>query len=93
MSRGLFRSVERRTVFVPGGFRSAKAVITAPDSGGPSELVRDGANGLVATPEPVAIAERLDALADASAAESLGQQALRDAGPHTWGRAIAELTL
>lgn len=73
-------------------FRSAKAVITAPDSGGPSELVRDGANGLVATPEPAAIAERLDALADATLAESLGAQALRDAAPHTWSRAIAELT-
>ncbi len=73
-------------------FRSGKAVITAHDSGGPAELVRDGENGLVAEPTAVAIAAQLDALADAGRAEALGQAALRDAAAHTWPRAIAELT-
>jgi glycosyltransferase involved in cell wall biosynthesis len=73
-------------------FRSGKAVLTASDSGGPAELVRDGQNGFVCAATPEAVAERLDALAaDRALAERLGQQALADARPHTWERAVAEL--
>lgn len=73
-------------------FRSAKALLTTPDSGGPAELVRHGENGLVAEPTPAALAAQLDAVADASLAEKLGRQALADAAPHTWTQAIATLT-
>ena len=73
-------------------FRSAKAVITTTDSGGPAELVRDGANGFVCAPTPAVLAEKLDALGrDRTLAERLGQQALLDAAPHTWERAVEEL--
>jgi hypothetical protein len=38
------------------------------------------------------VAEKLDALArDRGFAERLGQQALADAQPHTWPRAVDEL--
>ncbi len=73
-------------------FRAGKAVLTARDSGGPAELVADGVNGLVAEPDPAAMAARLDALADPSLAERLGQRAAADASPHTWSAAVAELT-
>jgi glycosyltransferase involved in cell wall biosynthesis len=73
-------------------FRSGKAVITTTDSGGPAELVRDGQNGFVCAPTPAGVAERLDSLGrDPGLAERLGQQALADAAPHTWDRAVEEL--
>jgi glycosyltransferase involved in cell wall biosynthesis len=73
-------------------FRSAKAVITASDSGGPTELVRDGENGFVVAPEPAAVARKLEQLGDDRAlAERLGQSALADSRGHTWERAIGEL--
>jgi glycosyltransferase involved in cell wall biosynthesis len=73
-------------------FRSGKPVVTATDSGGPAELVADGANGRVVEPTPDALAAALDALAsDRALAERLGAQARRDAEPHTWDAAIREL--
>jgi glycosyltransferase involved in cell wall biosynthesis len=73
-------------------FRSAKAVITANDSGGPTELVRDGENGFVVAPDPAAAARRIEQLGDDRAlAERLGQTALNDSRDHTWERAIGEL--
>jgi glycosyltransferase involved in cell wall biosynthesis len=73
-------------------FRSGKAVLTAPDSGGPAELVRHGANGWVAEPTPGAMAAALDALAaDGSEAERRGRQAFLDAGAHTWDQAVEAL--
>jgi glycosyltransferase involved in cell wall biosynthesis len=41
---------------------SGKAVLTTSDAGGTLELITDGLNGLVTTPEPAAIAEALDRL-------------------------------
>jgi glycosyltransferase involved in cell wall biosynthesis len=72
-------------------FRSAKAVITAPDSGGPAELVVSGANGRVASADPQAMAEALDAMADVHEAERLGQGALATSRSHTWEQAVQEL--
>lgn len=73
-------------------FRSGKPVLTAPDSGGPAELVRDGQNGWVADPTPVAMAAALDAVAaDAAEAERRGRQALLDSKAHTWDHAIEAL--
>jgi glycosyltransferase involved in cell wall biosynthesis len=74
-------------------FRSAKAVLTATDSGGPAELVRHDETGFVVAPTPEAVAERLDALAaDRGLAERLGRAALEASRPHTWERAVSELT-
>jgi len=74
-------------------FRSGKAVLTTGDSGGPAELVRPNANGFVSEPTPEGVAEALDAVArDRGLAERLGQAALTEAAPHTWERAVQELT-
>jgi glycosyltransferase involved in cell wall biosynthesis len=74
-------------------FSSGKAVVTAEDSGGPAELVRHGETGLVTAPDPDAIAARLDELAaDRTLAERLGQAALAASRPHTWERAVDQLT-
>jgi glycosyltransferase involved in cell wall biosynthesis len=73
-------------------FRSAKAVITSPDSGGPAELVRAGENGLIAEPTAQAMAEALTSLSgDPARAEAMGRRALADAGAHTWQQAVAFL--
>jgi hypothetical protein len=55
--------------------------------------VRHGQNGLVGPDTPDAVAAHLDALgADRGLAEKLGQVARRDAGLHTWDRAVEVLT-
>jgi len=55
------------------GFAADRPVITLTDSGGPLEFVVDGETGLVATPEPKAIAEAFDRLyADRALATRLG---------------------
>lgn len=43
-------------------FYSKKPVITCTDSGGTLEMVEDGINGYIVTPEPQAIANRIDEL-------------------------------
>jgi glycosyltransferase involved in cell wall biosynthesis len=74
-------------------FASAKAVVTATDSGGPAELVEHGRTGLMAAPNVEGVAEQLDALArDRGQAERLGQAALLASREHTWERAVAFLT-
>lgn len=74
-------------------FASAKAVLTAEDSGGPAELVGHAETGFVTAAEPDAVASRLDELArEPGLAERLGQQALRASKPHTWERAVERLT-
>jgi glycosyltransferase involved in cell wall biosynthesis len=73
-------------------FRSGKAVVTGTDSGGPTELVEDGRNGCVVSPEPAAMAACLERLAhDESLAARLGQGALADAQRHCWDDVVAEL--
>jgi glycosyltransferase involved in cell wall biosynthesis len=55
------------------GFAADRPVVTLADSGGPLEFVVDGETGLVATPEPRAIAEAFDRLhADLDLASRLG---------------------
>ena len=57
-------------------FASGRPVVTATDSGGPAELVRDGENGFVTPPEPRALARAFAALMDSPAdAERMGSQA------------------
>jgi glycosyltransferase involved in cell wall biosynthesis len=44
------------------GFAARRPVVTLTDSGGPLEFVEDGETGLVAPPEPHAIADAFDRL-------------------------------
>jgi glycosyltransferase involved in cell wall biosynthesis len=55
-------------------FLSARPVVTTSDAGGPLEFVSDGETGLVALPDPEALADALDQVAD------LGEGRLRDMG-------------
>ena len=74
-------------------FRAGKAVVTGTDSGGPTELVRHGENGLIAAPTSEAMAEALMELTmDKARAERLGAQAREDSREHTWERCVGELT-
>ncbi len=51
-----------------------KAIITTTDAGGVLELVQDGVNGIVAAPEPVALAAAMDRLyAERGLAQAMGQ--------------------
>jgi glycosyltransferase involved in cell wall biosynthesis len=71
-----------------------KPVITLTDSGGPLELVRDGENGIVASPKPREIAGSVDALAqDPDVARAMGEaghKLLREAVP-PWPEVVARL--
>lgn len=74
-------------------FSSAKAVITATDSGGPLDLVRQDRNGVVAEPTAESLGAAMGRLMDSPAdAERMGQQALADAGSLTWPAAVERLT-
>lgn len=56
------------------GFAARRPVVTLTDSGGPLEFVQDGETGLVAPPEPHAIADAFDRLfADRALAARLGE--------------------
>jgi glycosyltransferase involved in cell wall biosynthesis len=92
----------RAVVFVPKredygfvtveAFASRKAIITAGDSGGPTDLVQNGRNGFVvlATPDGVAVA--MAALSeDRALAERLGQQGMADAAHLTWAATVQRL--
>jgi glycosyltransferase involved in cell wall biosynthesis len=72
-------------------FRSGKAVVTSPDSGGPSELVVHERNGLVAPADALAMADAIDRLADRGLAERMGQAARADSDRFTWPAAVEAL--
>jgi len=75
-------------------FASRKPVVTCTDSGGPTELVRDGVEGLVCAPTAEAIADSLARLmADRALAERMGEAGYRVAASMTWERAIQALLL
>jgi glycosyltransferase involved in cell wall biosynthesis len=75
-------------------FHSHKPVITCSDSGGTLEIIEDGVNGLVATPEPTALAAAMDRLrADPDEAAAMGDRAyqalqLKDI---SWDRVVTSL--
>ncbi len=75
-------------------FMCGKPVITCHDSGGPSELVRDGENGLVtaSTPEALAAAMRR-VMDDRHEAMRMGESGARQASAMTWADAIQKLLL
>lgn len=94
----------RAVVFVPRdedygmvtaeAFASGKAVITAVDSGAPTELVEPGVNGDVVPADPAAIGAALARLAgDRALAERWGEAAATRAGQLTWPGAIDRLVL
>ena len=73
-------------------FLAAKPVITATDSGGTLEFVRDGVNGFVCEPDAVALAAAIDRLAaDRSLAERLGRAGRSVAQAITWDGVIEQL--
>lgn len=67
-------------------------VVTCTDSGGPAELITNGSDGLVVTPDPVALGRALAALvADPERAARLGTAARRRAARISWPAAIRTL--
>jgi glycosyltransferase involved in cell wall biosynthesis len=73
-------------------FLSEKPVITATDSGGTLEFVRDGENGFVCTPDPAAIGAAITRLAaDRQLAARLGQAGLARARTVTWDGVVEQL--
>ena len=75
-------------------FASGKAVVTCTDSGGPAELVRDGENGFVTSPDAASLALKLAALVeDRDLAERLGASALTDVSKMTWDRVFEQLVI
>ncbi len=73
-------------------FLSAKPVVTATDSGGTLEFVRDGENGFVCAPEPTAIGQAVARLAaDPDLARRLGQSGLARAAQVTWDGVVEQL--
>jgi glycosyltransferase involved in cell wall biosynthesis len=76
-------------------FHSGKPVITVRDSGGPLEAVEDGVNGLVAEPNPEALAEAMDRLwTDRARTAAMGKNAGRtvEALGITWDHVVGSLT-
>jgi len=70
-------------------FRSGKAVLTTPDSGGPSEIVEHDVTGFVAEPTAAAMAAQIDRLAtEPGRAEQMGEAARAVAERHSWARAV-----
>ena len=81
--------------FVTGeSFASRKAVITANDSGGPAELVKNGETGFVCEANPVALAEKMDQLAeDEALAQQMGEKAYRFISQITWEKTVKKLVI
>jgi glycosyltransferase involved in cell wall biosynthesis len=74
-------------------FASRKAVVTCRDSGGPAELIRDGAEGFVCEPTPVALAGALRRLVDDRAlAERMGSAAAAAGAQLNWPDTVGQLT-
>lgn len=77
------------------GAHSCRPIITASDAGGVCEFVVDGVNGIVAEPEPQALADAFDSLwADRSKVRRMGTSALDRlvALNINWQNVVARLT-
>jgi glycosyltransferase involved in cell wall biosynthesis len=73
-------------------FMCGKAVITCKDSGGPSELVRDGKSGFVTDPTPEALSVAMRTLTDdRNLAARMGEAGAVTARAMTWSGAIGHL--
>jgi len=98
----LYRSC-RAVVYVPidedygyaavEGLMAGKPVLTATDSGGTREFVRDGINGAVVPPEPDALARVLDAWwRQPAQAAGLGTHGPKATAAINWEAVVHELT-
>jgi glycosyltransferase involved in cell wall biosynthesis len=75
-------------------FASRKAVITCRDSGGPAELVQDGANGFVTDPTPESLARAFrTVIDDRTLAIRLGEAGATTVAGMTWPDAVSKLLL
>jgi glycosyltransferase involved in cell wall biosynthesis len=73
-------------------FLAGKPVVTATDSGGPLEFVRDGGSGFVCAPNPRGVADAINRLAvDRALAERLGRAGQACARTITWDGVIEQL--
>ena len=73
-------------------FLAAKPVITAGDSGGPLEFVRDGINGFVCAPDAASLGRAITAIAaDRTLAERMGRAGQSIARAITWDGVIEQL--
>lgn len=73
-------------------FLSKKPVITAPDSGGPTEFVRDGETGLVVDLDPEKLGEAMRRLhGNREKAAAMGEAGSRVANAITWDPVIEAL--
>lgn len=70
---------------------SGKPVLTASDSGGPTELIRHGVNGLVVAPTPETIGAGLSELEALAARPRTAGEAERSVHGQTWSRVAREL--
>jgi glycosyltransferase involved in cell wall biosynthesis len=75
-------------------FLSGKPVLTTTDAGGPLEFVTDGVSGVVAPPEPEALADAVDRLWGAPEAElrAMGEEGRSRVADITWDRVVDRLT-
>jgi glycosyltransferase involved in cell wall biosynthesis len=75
-------------------FCSGKPVLTCRDSGGPTELVRDGVSGYVTDPTPEALSVAMRrVMDDRTLAIRLGEAGCADAARMTWPDAVQKLLL
>jgi glycosyltransferase involved in cell wall biosynthesis len=73
-------------------FAAGKPVITTHDAGGVLEFVRHGETGLIAAPEPAAIAQQLTRIADSPAlAAALGQAGRPLTDGISWQNVVTQL--
>jgi glycosyltransferase involved in cell wall biosynthesis len=71
---------------------SAKPVITATDSGGPTELIEPGVSGLIAEPDPAALGAAIQSLASRPRlARRMGRAGERRAREITWDSVLTTL--
>ena len=75
-------------------FSSRKPVVTCSDSGGPTELVKDGVNGFVCPPRPEMLAIALrDLMADTELCRRMGRAGHDRVSAMTWGHALKQVVL
>ncbi|MCD6450976.1 MAG: glycosyltransferase family 4 protein [Acidobacteria bacterium] len=74
--------------------RSRKPVITLEDSGGPTELIKDGESGFILPPDPKEIARKIDLLSeDKELAITMGIKGYEDTAHITWEEALKKLVI
>jgi glycosyltransferase involved in cell wall biosynthesis len=75
-------------------FAASKAVVTCTDSGGPTELVRDGIEGYVTPPTPEGLALALARLVDDErTARDLGAAGKEAVSGMTWDSVVSRLVI